>query len=352
MGNSHLSEAMEVAYDLGWTDGLPVVPPTREMVDPFLATTKWPADHVVAELPPNGGNATVEKIAINAVMAGCKPEYFPVILAAVSAISDERFSLQGVVGSTHMATPVLVVNGPIRGPLQINHGGNLLGPGYRANATIGRAVNLLLRNVGGSYPGTTSKSVFGQGGRFTCCFAEDDDANPWEPLHVERGFRREDNTVTAFPGAAPQNIYNPGADNAWAMLDTMADAMAALGNVQLRVMGDAMVVFSPHHVRLLSAAGLKKSDVKQYLFEHARKSVEKVGLMLGDGYSADLKRKLWPRWLNFEAPGAMIPVVRRPEDILVVVAGGAGGPHSLYISGWGSRAITRKIEEKAGARLE
>jgi hypothetical protein len=343
MASGHPFEGIEVAYDLGWTDGLPVVPPTRELVDPFLATTTWPADHVVAQLPPNGGSATVEKVAINAVMAGCRPEYFPVILAAVSAISDERFSLQGVQGSTHMAAPVLIINGPIRDRLQINHGANLLGPGYRANATMGRAVNLLLRNVGGSYPGTTSKSVFGQGGRFTCCFAEDEHTNPWEPLHVERGFKLEDSTVTAFPGASPQNIYNPGADDAWALLETMADSMAALGNVQLRVMGDALVVFSPHHIRLLSAAGLKKTDVKQYLFDHARTPVEKVDLMLGKTFSVDLKRKLWPRWLDFEQPGAMIPVVRRPEDILVVVAGGTGGPHSLYVSGWGSRAVTRKI---------
>jgi hypothetical protein len=343
MGNGQPSEGIEVAYDLGWTDGLPVVPPTRELVDPFLATTAWTADRVVAELPPNGGKATVEKIAINAVMAGCRPEYLPVILAAVSAISDERFSLQGVLGSTHMATPVLIVNGPIREQLKINHGGNLLGPGHRANATIGRAVNLLLRNVGGSYPGTTSKSVFGQGGRFSCCFAEDEDSNPWEPLHVERGFKIEDSTVTVFPGASPQNIYNPGADDASALLETMADGMAALGNVQLRVMGDTLVVFSPHHVRLLSAAGLKKTDVKQYLFDRARTPVEKVDLMLGKTFSVDLKRKLWPRWLDFEQPGAMIPVVRRPEDILVMVAGGAGGPHSLYMSGWGSRAVTRRI---------
>lgn len=344
MSTARLSEAIEVAYERGWTDGLPVIPPTRELVAPFLAVTDRLPDEVVAVLPPRGGRATVEKIAINAVMAGCKPEYFAVILAAIAAISDERFSLQGVLGSTHMATPVLVVNGPVRDQLQINHGCNLLGPGFRANATIGRAVNLVQRNIGGSYPGTTSKSVFGQGGRFTCCFAEDEEANPWEPLHVERGFRAEDSTVTAYPGASPQPIYNPGADEHWAMLDTMADGMAALGNVQLRVMGDTMVVFSPHHVRLLAQGGLKKSDVKQYLFERARRPVEAVGLMLGKTYGADLKRKLWPRWLNFEAPGAMVPVVRRPEDILVLVAGGAGGPHSLYISGWGSRAVTRKIE--------
>jgi hypothetical protein len=343
MNDTRLPEAIEVAFELGWTDGLPVVPPTRPLVDLFLATTALPASHVVAELPPNGGKATIEKIAINAAMAGCKPEYFPVVLAAVSAISDERFSLQGVLGSTHMATPVLVVNGPIRHELELNYAGNLLGPGYRANATIGRAVNLLLRNVGGSYPGTTSKSVFGQGGRFTCCFAEDEASNPWQPLHVERGFGSGESTVTAFPGASPQNIYNPGADDARALLDTVAGAMAALGNVQLRVMGDAMLVLSPHHASFLAAAGLRKSDLKEYLFQRARQPVEKVDLMLGRNFSPDLKRKLWPRWLNFEEPGAMVPVVRRAEDILILVAGGAGGPHSLYISGWGSRAVTRKI---------
>lgn len=343
MSSNISCEGIEVAYDLGWTDGLPVVPPTRALVDSFLATTTWPPDQVVAELPPHGGKATVEKIASNAVMAGCRPEYFPVVLAAVSAISDERFSLRGILGSTHMATPVLIVNGPIRERLQINHGGNLLGPGYRANATIGRAVNLLLRNFGGSEPGATTKSVFGQGGRFTCCFAEDEASNPWTPLHVERGFASQESTVTAFPGASPQNIYNPGADNAWALLETMADGMAALGNVQLRVMGDALVIFSPHHIRLLTDSGLQKADIKQYLFEHARTPVERVDLMLGKTFSVELKRKLWPRWLDFEQPGALVPVVRRPEDILVVVAGGTGGPHSLYLSGWGSRAVTRKI---------
>jgi hypothetical protein len=327
MDTSPLSEAIEVSYDMGWTDGLPVVPPTRDLVDRFLETSNRPADEIVAVLPPNGGQATVEKIAINAVMAGCRPEYFPVVLAAVSAISDERFSLQGVVGSTHMATPVLVVNGPIRSTLEINHAGNLLGPG-------------------GSYPGTTTKSVFGQGGRFTCCFAEDEESNPWQPLHVERGFDRQDSTVTAFPGASPQHVYNPGADDAWALLDTMAGGMAALGNVQLRVMGDTMVVFSPHHAQFLAAAGLRKADIKEYLFQSARQPVEKVDLMLGKNFSRDLKRKLWPRWLNFEEPGARVPVVRKADDILILVAGGAGGPHSLYISGWGSRAVTRKIEQR------
>ncbi len=339
-----LTEAIEAAYEQGWTDGLPVAPATRETVAPFLAATARAPDEVIAKIPPHGGDATVEKIAINSVMAGCRPEYFPAVLAAISAISDERFSLQGVVGSTHMATPVLVFNGPVRQRLGIHYGGNLLGPGFRANATIGRAVNLVLKNIGGSYAGTTAKSVFGQGGRFTCCFAEDESSNPWDPLHVERGFQRDESTVTAFPGASPQHIYNPGADDALALLDTMADGMAALGNAQLRVMGDAMVIFSPHHAGLLSNAGLKKADVRQYLFEHARKPVEQVNLMLGKNFSVDLKRKLWPRWLDFEAPGAMIPVVRRAADILVLVAGGAGGPHSLYLSGWGSRAVTRKID--------
>lgn len=340
-----LAEAIEVAFEAGWTDGLPVVPPTRPLVDRVLALTdRDPAD-VVAVLPPRLGAATVEKVAINCVMAGCKPEYFPVVVAALEAMSDPRFSLRGVIASTHMGTPLIIVNGPVRQRLQINSGAGLIGPGFRANATIGRAVNLCLRNVGGSYPGTTNMSTFGQPGRFTMCFAENEEESPWEPLHRERGFAAEDSTVTVYPSASPQHLYCEGGTTPGKLTTLVADEMAGLGNVQHRTMGDALIVFSHETGNVFRDAGWKKADVRQMLFEKARKPIKDVlTVTLGENHRLESLATQWPKWLDPHDPTAMVPIVRRPENILVVFAGGAGGPHALNVPGWGSRAITRKID--------
>ncbi|MBI3965505.1 MAG: hypothetical protein HY329_07705 [Chloroflexi bacterium] len=337
-------DAIELVYELGWTDGLPCVPPTGKRVDAMLAAGGRPADELIGEIPPKGGRATVEKIAINAVLAGCRPEYFPIVLAAVEASLDDRFNLRGVQGSTHICTPLIIVNGPVAERLDVNSAAGCFGQGWRANATIGRALKLVLTNLGQSVPGDTDKATFGHPGKYTYCVAENEAASPWEPLHVERGFDPGESTVTIFPAEAPHNVNNPSSADARELLLTMAHSMNYLGSVHFRVMGEVLVVFGPEHANIIGQAGWKKSDVRQFLFEHARRSMREIHV--GGHHRESTREKLWPRWLDPEDLEQMVPIVRRPQDITVMVAGGAGR-HSLYLPGWGSRSATRRIRDVA-----
>ena len=334
--------AFELMYETGWTDGLPVVPPTKARVKEFTDYLKRPPEELIGEIPPLGGKATVERIAVNAVMAGCLPEHMPVVITAIQAMMDDRFNLRGVQCSTGIHCPLVMVNGPIAKELNINGGYNCFGQGWRANATIGRAVKLVLVNLGGAFPGETNKSTFGHPGAYTYCMAEDEDANPWEPFHVEAGFSKNESTVTVYPAEAPHNIMYHAA-NPRDFLTVLADSMCTLGNVQMYVMGDTFVVLGPEHARMLAEAGWKKRDVRQFLFEHARKPVRL--LRRGGPPQGDEQRDLfWPRFVDPTDDDQMVPVVRRPENINIIVAGGAGGPHSAYLPGWGSARITKRIE--------
>src|SRR5262249_26554270 len=192
----------------GWTDGLPIVPPTEERVARMLAASDLDPSFSLGPMPPRWGEATIVKLAVNAVMAGCKPEYFPVVVTAVKAILAKPFNLYGGQGTTNPATPVLIVNGPIAREHGVNAPGNLFGPGFRANATIGRAIRLIMTTIGGGVPQQADKSTLGNPAKYTCCFAENEAESPWAPLHVERGFAAETSTVTAFGGAAPANIID------------------------------------------------------------------------------------------------------------------------------------------------
>jgi len=342
MTSSQIIDPIELMYETGWTDGLPVVPPTGEKVEEFVIASGKDADTLIAELPPLGGKATIERIAVNAVMAGCLPEYMPVVIAAIQALMDPRFNLRGVMCSTGIHTPLIVVNGPIAKTLDINSGYNCFGQGWRANATIGRAVKLILVNLGGAVPGDTNKATFGHPGAYTYCIAESEEANPWTPYHVDAGFQAEDSTVMVFPGEAPHNImYHAVNDRNF--LTVLADSMCPLGNVQMYVMGDTLVVLGPEHAKMLANAGWRKQDVKQFLHENARKS---VGLLRrgGPAQGDDRREMLWPKFVNPSNNEDMVPVVRRVDDIHILVAGGAGGPHSVYIPGWGSRCAIKKIE--------
>src|SRR5215475_12880321 len=203
------SDPIEQLFARGVTDGLPVVPPTSERVERAIVASGRSADELIALVAPALGRATVEKIAINAVMAGCRPEYMPVVIAGVEAMCDEGFDLVGVSGTTDAVAPVFVVNGPVRGALDINCGAGVLGPGYRANATIGRALRLVWANLGGARPGQISMSTFGNAARYACCFGENEEASPWEPLHVEHGFPPEVSTIAVLPGE-PLQIVTDG----------------------------------------------------------------------------------------------------------------------------------------------
>jgi hypothetical protein len=335
-----LTDVIELLFESGWTDGLPVIPPTPRNVQRMLSGTTRPLDEMIGRIPPKGGRATVEKIAVNAVMAGCKPAYLPVVIAAVEALLDGRCNTRGVQCSTHISTPLLIVNGPMAQELGLNSGHNVFGQGWRANATMGRAVKLVLVNLGGAIPGVTDKATFGHPGKFTYCIAENEAANPWEPLHVERGFAPTDSTVTVFGAEAPHNINNHWSATPHGLLRTIADTMATLGSNHLYLGGESFVVLGPEHAELLARAGWAKRDVRAYLFEQARKPLRQV--KIGGMYGPESQRNLWPRWIDHENEAERIPIARRAEDIAILVAGGAGR-HSVYLPGWGARSVTRKI---------
>jgi hypothetical protein len=224
------ADEFELFFDKGVTDGLPVVPPTRERVARMRAGAARPGDELLGEMPPNYGRVTVEKVAINAVMAGCRPEYLPVLLAAVQCVCDPDFNLHGVSTSTHFAAPLILVNGPIRTRIGLNASFGVFGPGYRANATIGRALRLLMINVGGVRPGEISMSTFGHPGRYTYCIAENEEASPWPPYHASRGFSAESSAVTLFAGEGPHGISDHASRTPQALAGSLGWSMAGLWN--------------------------------------------------------------------------------------------------------------------------
>src|SRR6202795_2048690 len=225
-----MTDEMEIWFERGVTDGLPVVPPTRERVDRMLGGTSRAREALVAEVPPNYGRATLEKLAVNAVMAGCRPEYFPVVLAALEAALDDNVRLYGIRTATNTSSPLIIVNGPIVKTLKLNARGNVFGQGNRANATIGRALQLILRNIGGDMPGETDMATHGHAGKLTFCIAENEDESPWDPLHVERGFMRSESTVTVIGGSSPQNVFTYGCETGEEVLEHFIGALTGLGH--------------------------------------------------------------------------------------------------------------------------
>lgn len=334
-------DPIQYCYDRGWTDGLPVVPPTEERVAAMLGDTGLPRDRVIAKIPPAWAEATVEKIAINCVMAGCLPSYLPVVLAAVRAMTDPALNLNGMQCSTHLSTPLVVVNGPIRTALGMNSGSNVFGQGNRANATIGRAVKLILTNIGKAIPGVTDKATLGHPGKYTYCIAENEEQSPWDPLHVERGLKREQSAVTVFGCEAPHNVNNQASRNAFDLCHTIADTMATLGKNMFYAQGEVMVVLCPSHAETIAADGWSKLHVKEYLYEKARKPVRLV--KLGGLYGREVARNFWPRWVNRTDEDEMVPLVRRPGEITLVVAGGPGR-HSAFLPGWATPSVTVPID--------
>src|SRR5439155_18712179 len=221
------------------------------------------------------GQATIAKLAINAVMAGCKPEYFPVVVTAVRAILAPRFNLYGIQGTTNPASPVLFLNGPIAREIGVNAGGNLFGPGFQANATIGRALRLIMTTVGGGVPQQADKSTLGNPAKYTCCFAENEADSPWPPFHVDQGYSPETSTVTAFGGAAPANIIEKS-KTAAEMLDAVAQAIAVSGSNNMFMSEQALVVFGPEHAAVAAREGYDKERVRQTLYEQARLSFDRI----------------------------------------------------------------------------
>ena len=322
------------------------MPPTAARVAAAVAASGRVRDELVAEMPPNFGRATVEKIAVNAVMAGCRPEYLPVVLAAVEAMCDERFCLLGVSGTTDAVAPLVIVNGPIRDALDINSGAGVFGPGWRANATIGRAVRLCWVNIGVARPGVISMSTFGGPGRYTYCIGENEEASPWEPLHVEHGFDRGDSTVAVLAAEAPQIVADTRSRNAPDLLATIARSVEVVAHHKATGLGDTAIVFSPEHVATLAADGWSKARVRQILWERLHKPVRELlpGRDGGEGLS-DEALAGFPEGPLSEA---LVPKFQAPESLKLLVAGGPAGRFTAIVPGWPfrnapSRLVFRKI---------
>ena len=340
-------DAIEYYFAQGLTDGLPVVPPTEARVRAMLDATPKPADDVVARVPPNFGAATVEKVAVNAVMAGCRPDYLPVVIAGVQAMCDERANLHGVQGTTHTATPLFIVNGPVRGRLDVNCAAGVFGSGWRANATIGRALRLIMLNLGGARPGEIDKSTMGHPGKYAYCIGEYEEENPWEPLHVEHGFAAGQSTVSVYCCDAPQCVSNHGSRSAAGILDTIGASMAVGWSDKTYLAGNHLIVLGPEHARSLAGDGLSKADVKRYLFEHVRRPLGE--LLPGPDGSEGLNRDRLPDWLDATDDATRVPKVASADDIILVVAGGTAGRFSVHMCGWGggaglSRLVTVPID--------
>ncbi|MCY3839532.1 MAG: hypothetical protein OXH09_12945 [Gammaproteobacteria bacterium] len=314
-----LLEAIDFCYEQGWTDGLPVVPPEQSRVRAMLAMEGRPAETVIAHHPATRLELTLQAAAVNSVMAGCLPEYFPIIVAAFEAMDREPFNFHGSTVSTGGSGHLLIVSGPVVDEIGMNAGVNLFGPGNRANATIGRTIRLTLMNVFKIVPGIADKSTQGNPGKYSFCIAERADRNPWPALCEELGYPDGVSTVTVFAGAGFCNVENHGGNTPEAILDTMANAMANYGCIST---GQSVVVLSPEHAGIVARPGWSKAQVREYLFEHAkhpRATIERLG-KLDRGYRRQ-GRDDCHRGIG-------------PDDILVTVGGGDAGGHSSFIPSW------------------
>ena len=352
-GNSRVTDAasFEAPDDLDaindlyrerrWSDGLPIVPPTAERVGRMLRHTRRAPDEAVAMIAPGFGAATIERIAINAVLAGCDPEHLPVLIAATEAVVAPEFNLQGIQATTNPVAVWIIVNGPVARRLAINGTFNCLGEGAWANATIGRALRLILRNIGGALPGEMDRATHGQPGKYTFCCAENEGANPWEPLHVERGYPADRSTVTVVGAEGTMNM-NTHTKDAGELLRVIAETMIHPPSNEYAHGGEPWRVLGPEHADILKRAGLSKSEVKRRLWEHSKIPAHRMT-------AKDLGRVRDSRTHELGEIGldTLLPISPRPEAIGIVVAGGPG-THSVYVPCFGtSLAVTREVAADA-----
>ncbi|MGZ8267166.1 MAG: hypothetical protein ACXW20_06605 [Burkholderiales bacterium] len=345
-----LEAAVELCFEKKWTDGLPVVPPTRGPIERILGYLGRDPQEVIGIVPPRNGVATIEKIAINAAMAGCKPEYVPIVIAAVRAVLEERFNLNGVQTTTHACAPLCIVSGPAVESLGFNTREGALGHGCRAAATIGRAIRLVLWNIGGGFPGEPCKTTLGHPGYFSFCVAEDAAANPWEPLHVERGFDRRDTVVTVTATTAPHSVatgagYSPVAD----VLYLLADSIANLGSNNITG-GDAVLILGPMAAKALADGGLSKRRVKEEIARLATRPVREAKRRRSISKTHPMH---WSHIVDENNPEAQVPFVRSPEHLVMLVTGGwgSGAGFCALCPGWGALGgltVSKRVEFPAG----
>ena len=333
-----LEDEIEACYARGWSDGLPLVPPTEIRVHRMLQGTPRSPDEIVGTIPPDGIACTIEKVAINAVMAGCKPEYMPVVLAAVEAACLEEFCMHGLLCTTYFSSPVVIVSGPVAQAIGMNSGINALGQGNRANATIGRALQLIIRNVGGGRPGEIDRATLGNPGKYTFCFAENLANTTWPSLSQERGFAEGSSTVTLFAGDGVQGVVDQLSRTPESLAQSLAMSLRTVAHYKLACAADAFLVISPEHSRVFENAGWSKTHVKEAILEQLK-----------------VAGKEWMRGAGGNLEGMPESFAEqtlskfRPGGLHLVRAGGAAGKFSAIIGGWvasgplGSVPVTKEI---------
>jgi hypothetical protein len=330
-----LEDDIEACIARGWSDGLPVVPPTPERVARMLDATSRDPQEIVAIIPPDLAECTVEKVAINAVLAGCEPSYLPVVLAAVEAACTDEFNMHGLLATTYFSGPVIVVNGPIARRIGMNSGVNVLGQGNRANSSIGRALQLVVRNVGGGKPGGVDRATLGNPGKLSFCFAEDEANSPWEPLAEERGVRGD--AVTLFCGEGPRGVVDQLSRSPESLARSFAACLRTVAHPKLVLGFDAMLIVSPEHASRFRDAGWTRQRLRDEIY--ANLQIPGAELVRGaSGIEEGLPE-------GFE--DATLPKFR-PQGLLIVHAGGGAGLFSAIVGGWvagdaGSEPVTRSI---------
>ena len=337
--------AIEKFYAEGWTDGLPIVLPTRKLVDAVIAASGRAGDESLGTMPPKGHQITIEKLAVNAVMGGCTPELFPVVIAGIQAMLEPEHNLNGVIQTTHMCVSLAIVGGPIARELNFNSGDGVFGNGYRANAAVGRALRLAMWNLGGALPGVTDMATLSNPAEYAYCIAESDDS-PWEPLHVERGCAPGSSGVTMFACEGPHSLECQGTISE--MLYVLADGMKMIGSNNAVMSGQSLVVLNPRQAHEFAAAGWTKSDVRNHLWENARPTVEQINAT--GVHRKTLRHSLvaqgrLPARFGTDLLGATFPVTTTPDDLLIVVAGGRTY-FAAVCPGWGTLggyAVTKPI---------
>ncbi|MEE2608372.1 MAG: thioredoxin [Pseudomonadota bacterium] len=331
-------DIMEACFERGWSDGLPLVPPTPLRVTRMLSSTDRSADEIVGSVPPDNRPCTIEKIAINAVMAGCKPDYLQVVIAALRAALKDEFCMHGLLCTTYFSTPVMIVNGPITKQIGMNSGVNALGQGNRANATIGRALQLIVRNVGGGIPGGIDRATLGNPGKYTFCFCEDESDAEWPSLSMDRGYTREDSVVNLFAGSGVQPFVDQQSRQPESLVKNLANSLRSVANTRSFGMADAIIVISPEHRRVLREGGWTKPNLKQALYDELK--TPGADIIRGkDGIAEGMPEKFKDIILN----------KFRDDGLHIVGAGGKAGMFSAIISGWlasgekGSQMVSQQI---------
>ena len=325
-----------------WSDGLPVVTPTAARLQAMLKGTRRDPDELIGNVPPAMEPATVRSVATHALMAGCKPEYLPVVLGGLTLMLRDEFNMNGVQGTMHGVAPLMIVNGPHAQEIGLHGGNGCFGPCFRANATIGRAIRLMMLNLGGGIPGVASATIFATPMRYTACIAENTERRPWETLAVSKGYSGEDNVITCAMVESPRLCFDDVSQEPQRLLNGIADSMVAMGSWNMHARSDMVVAMGPQHASLCAEAGMSRADVHGRLCELAGRKVRD----LKNGGNWRRERALgFPIKVDPDDDDCFIPAIKDPKDLQLIVAGG-WGPCTAICHGWsgGSRAVHGRYE--------